>query len=215
MVSVCGLKDALISCSEPLDAEREAAEAVFFEDIDAGLVEHQVRAKAHRRVEGALQGLQIGVVVGVVGQRDVEVARRLVEGVIALAVDGAGEDLRGVVEYRGGAVAVVNVEVEDRDALDGPVVEERGGGDGEVIEDAEAFAAVSEGVVGAAGEVAGDAEAERGARRGEGAEDAGEGASDEPGRPGQADVTDLGRRQLAAEEGVDPRLAVGVAQVRA
>ena len=97
----------------------------------------------------------------------------------------AGEDA-------GGAVALVHVAVDDEHARGAAFVEERLGGDGHVVEDAVAGAALRPGVVRAAGHVAGEAVLQReagGEQRPGGGE---EGAAGDGGGVGQADGALLG-----------------------
>jgi hypothetical protein len=65
--------------------------------------------------EGFGRAAQVVVVAGAVGEVDVEVAGGLGEGEVAGAVEREGEDAGVVGEDRRGAVALVDVAVDDHD----------------------------------------------------------------------------------------------------
>ena len=99
------------------------------------------------------QRREVLVVAGAVLERDVEVADFLAEREVVRAVHREREHRRLVAEDRRGAVALVDVAVDDRGARDGAVAQQHAGGDRDVVEHAVALAAIAEGVVRAAGEV--------------------------------------------------------------
>ena len=76
-----------------------------------------------------------------------EVGRRAGPGIQRALVDARVEDLRGAVEDRLGAVAVVDVPVEDQDPLGAALGDRVGRRDGDVVEQAEAHRPVALGVV--------------------------------------------------------------------
>ena len=76
-------------------------------------------------------------------------------------MDREGEHARVVGEDRRGAVALVHVEVDHQRAADQPLGQQQAGGDRHVVEHAEAGAEAGEGVMAAAGGVAGDAMLQR------------------------------------------------------
>jgi hypothetical protein len=78
-----------------------------------------------------------------------------------LLVDGKSEDGIVVAENVSGAVALMNVGVHDDSVLDEFIALQAADSDGDVVYRAEAFAVIGVGVVKAAGEVAGEAVAER------------------------------------------------------
>src|SRR5207342_420727 len=128
----------------------------------------------------------------------VEVARFLREREVACAVDGEREDRIVAGEDRRGAVALVHVAIDDGDARESRLGLQRARGDGGVIEDAEAFAAIAERVVRAAGEVGAPAARERLARRGEGGTTGAARALHHSLRPWKTNRLLLGRRKRAA-----------------
>ena len=168
--------------------------------IDAGVVEDEVGAEGLGGGERVGEDLEVGAVGEAVGQREVEVRGGLARRVVALGVQRQGEDVGAAGEDAGGAVALVDVAVDDEHAGDEALVEQRLGGDGDVVEDAEAGAAVGAGVVRAAGHVAGEPVLEReagGEQRAGGGE---EGAAGDGGGVGQADARGLSagaRRRFA------------------
>ena len=127
----------------------------------------------------------------------------LARGVVALGVQREGQDVGAAGEDAGGAVALVDVAVDDQDAGDAALVDERLGGDGDVVEDAEAGAAVGPGVVRAAGHVAGEAVLEREAGGEQGAGGGEEGAAGDGGGVGQADRARLGGGQALVRHPLD------------
>ena len=155
------------------------------------------------------EDLEVGAVAEAVGQGTVEVRAGLARGVVALGVEREGEDVGAAGEDARGAVALVHVAVDDEDAGDDALVEERLGGDGHVVEDAVAGAALGAGVVRAAGHVAGDPVLEREAGGEERAGRREEGAAGDGGGVGQADGARLGggeglvRHPLDVRERVD------------
>ena len=76
-----------------------------------------------------------------------EVRGRAGPGIQRALVDARVEDLRGAVEDRLGAVAVVDVPVEDQDPLGAALGDRVGRSDGDVVEQAEAHRPVALGVV--------------------------------------------------------------------
>ena len=90
--------------------------------------------RGKRHVDG---GAEAAAAAGVVGEAGARVLRPLVRRGV--------EDVRLLVEDGLGAVAVVHVPVEDGDALAGGV--QHRGGDGDVVDEAEAHGAVARGVM--------------------------------------------------------------------
>ena len=67
-----------------------------------------------------------------------------------------GEGFRLALEDRGGAVALMDVEIDHQRPLDQPLLAQNADRDGDIVEEAEARAMIGEGVVAAAGGVAGE-----------------------------------------------------------
>ena len=187
-----GLDHEAVAPGEPLVAEGEPAELVVGMGIDAGIVEHDVRPMADD--ESRQVGLQHGAIdriAGAGGHADVEIARLLGWRVVRLAVEREGEGLRLAPKDRGGAVALMDVEIHDQRPLDQPFLTQDPDCDGDVVEEAEAGAVIGKGMVTAAGCVAGQSMLER--------ETAGEhGAAD---RRAPAAHKCLGQRQTEASNG--------------
>ena len=83
------------------------------ESIDTGLIEDDVRLEGEDLGEGGIELKEIGGVFGGVGQADIEGALLLAKREVALAMDGESEDVRVAEEDLRGAVALMNVEVDD------------------------------------------------------------------------------------------------------
>ena len=133
-----GLDDVVIAGGEAGVGEGEVAELVVVVGVDAGVVDHEVGFDLLEQVgEETAEGLEVVVVVDAFRQGHVEVGGDFASGEVFLAVDRAGEDAGLVGEDSGGAVALVDVEVEDKDLMGELSVQGVGGGDGEVVEDAE------------------------------------------------------------------------------
>ena len=153
-VAASEAEDESVAAAEAIDGEREAAELVFTVRIGAGDVEDEVGMKI---VEGAgevrVEDGEIVFVAEAIGEIGVESGGRPGLRIIVLLMNGESED-RGIAgKNGGGTVAVVDVGVDDHGSLDGTVVLEAADGDGDVVDDAEAFAVVGEGVMEAAADV--------------------------------------------------------------
>ena len=90
-------------------------------------------------------------------QADVEVARRLPGGVVALLMHREGEDVGIAPENRGRAVTVMHVQIDDRRASQHSLPPQRAKRDRHVVDETEPLAVIGEGVVKAAAEMHGDA----------------------------------------------------------
>ncbi len=123
------------------------------------------------------------------------------------------EDARVAGEDRRRAVALVHVEVDDDDAQRRLGLE-HAGGDRDVVEDAVAAAARGGGVVGAAGEVGGNALAKGSARRRNRRPDRAARALDHLLAPRKADRALLGRAERSARHRADIRGVVDKGQLR-
>ena len=109
--------------------------------------------------------------------------RRLVDG------DGAYGGLVG--EEEGGAVSLMDVQVEDGGGGDPSLAAEEREGYGAVVEDAVAVAGVGAGVVGASGQADADAVFQGVAGGGDGGADRAAGALDQLGRPGETEAAEV------------------------
>src|SRR5690348_221510 len=89
------------------------------------------------------------------------------------------------------AVALVNVEIDDRGATDAASVLQGPNGDRDVVEDAKPFPMIGEGVVSATGEIHRNAVLERGRRGLAGAANGAERSFDERGRPWEAEESEF------------------------
>ena len=76
-------------------------------------------------------------------------------------MDRNGEDAGVIVENCSGAIAVMNVGIDDHGFLDGAIGLQAAHGDGDIVDGAETFAVISVGVMEAAAQVRTEAIAER------------------------------------------------------
>ena len=184
-------------------AEAEAAEAIASVGIHAGVVEHQVGLHLLDQIrQHGPDRRQIGLVLQAIGEGQVEVAGLLAQREVRGGVGREGEHARIAREDRCGAVALVHVEVHHQQLAHQSFGEQHPGGDGHVVEDAEAAAVVGEGVVGAAGQVAGQAVLQRQAGREHGAAHR-QPAAPHQGRGGrQADAAFRRRAQCTTGKGL-------------
>jgi hypothetical protein len=172
----------------------QAAECFGGPRVGPGEQDRQpVGAAAPRRVEAAVERLEVGRVRGAVRQVDVEVRRHALERVVARPVQGGDEDGRVPGEQLGVPVALVHVQVEDQHALPEPVPAERRHRDGHVVERAEPAAGAVARVVRAATERGAHAVLERRPGGRLGRADRVQGAGHERGRPRQAEARGLAR----------------------
>ena len=176
-----------IAPAEAVERQPEAAELISIQRIDAGLEEDDVGPRqVERSRQVALEARNIFRILTTIEKLDVEGRALLVEGKIIRAVHGEGEHGRIVREDRGGAVALVDVEVDHQRALDQPFALQSARGHRDVVEDAESGAAVRERMVRPAREVAGDTVVERGACCQHRPEDAGARSGEERCAPGES-----------------------------
>jgi len=156
------LDDPRIARGQPRVAEREQAEGVVAVDIDAGVVEHQVRLVERQQIaERIVDHLQVVRVAKARRQRDIPVAFGLARRKVLFAVQRDGHRVGHVRQDACGAVALMHIAIEDQHAADAPALEQRQGDHRQVVEDAEARGMVAMGVMGAAGQVAGQAVLQR------------------------------------------------------
>ncbi|KIT94466.1 hypothetical protein QT23_00235, partial [Staphylococcus aureus] len=95
----------------------------------------------------ARQRFEIFLVAHPVGQRHVERRARLADRKVLLCVDRIGGDLGPSRRERSGAVALMDVAIDDQDAV--TLLRQPGRGDGQIVEHAEARAGIGQGMVAA------------------------------------------------------------------
>ncbi len=172
---LAGFDDGGVSFYDADGGHFQVGEGIFGHGVAAGEVEGYVGGEAVEEIgEGLVEDVEVCLVVGFWFEFDVEVGSWFGEGVDVVLVHGEGEDVGVEGEDEGGAIAVVDVEVDDHGGGDGFFLDEGADGDGYVVVDAEAFAGVGEGMVETSAEVDGDAGLEGAASGEEGA--AGDGA---------------------------------------
>ena len=126
----------------------------------------------------------------------------------------AGEQLRIAGEDGGGAVALMHVAIKNQHPLYQPAGAQRPGGDRQIIKNAEAGAEVIVGVVGAAGQVAGNAVLQRQLGGEQSAHGRDAGAPDQVFTPGQAHAFGFPLAESVAEKAVEILRAVRQRQQR-
>lgn len=173
---------------QPCESQRQPPEAVVPVGVGAGQVDDEVGAGA---VEGGaetpVEAGEVGAIAAAVGKLDVEVAFRLGKREVAGAVDGEGVDAVVAGQDGGGAVALMHVAIDHQHPADAALGLQGAGGDGGVVEDAEAFPPVPVGMVGAARQVGGDAIGQGGPAGAQGGAGGAAGAFDHGGAPGKTD----------------------------
>ncbi len=143
---------------------------------------------------------QIGGIAGFGRQGDIEVAGPLVQRIVGRAMHREGGDPRLLLEDRCGAVALMDVEINHHRPADAAFGEQQPGRDRDVVEHAKASTVLGEGMVAAAGGVAGQAVLERQAGGQHGAAAGRLGAGGDRGRDRQADpARDRGRHPLGQD----------------
>ena len=107
-----------VAFGEAGEAQRQPAEAVVVVGVGAGQIDDEIGAgEVEGGVEAVVELQQVGIVVAAVWQFDVEIAGFLLEGKITGAVDGEGENTVVAAQDAGGAVALMDIAIDDQDAL--------------------------------------------------------------------------------------------------
>ncbi len=131
--------------------ERQAAKLVGHMRVHPGEIENQVRPMGLDQPWQMLrQGHKIRPVPGARRQPDIQIGHGLACGEIRLAVHREGEHARLIGEDRGGAIALVHVQIHHQNALRVPRRQEPPAGDGDIIEHAVTRAEPGMGMVAAA-----------------------------------------------------------------
>lgn len=181
--------DKTIAHLKAVVSQREAAEFVVDVWIDAGLVEDDVGAERveDRREFGGEDG-EVGGVGGAVGERHVAVGGLFADREVFLGVHREGEGAWFVREECCGAIALVDIEINDEDAARIGFGEQPRRGDGEIVQHAVARPCIVQRVVRAACSVRGVAMCEREARGEVGAACREDRAARDARRDGKADT---------------------------
>lgn len=212
-VLVNQIEDDGVALREVGVGQAHLTKAVVLVEVGTGDPEDDIGVEAwKKRREGEAELMQEFRAGDVAGKRDVEIAGGFDRRVVFADVNGVGEDTGILGEDGVGAVALVGVGVDDEDAGVGGVKVEGADGDGDVVEHAVAEAPVGEGVVGATGEVTGEALAEGGVEGGEGATGFEAGAEEEGGAGGKAEANGSGMIEGGGFDGVQVGIEVDVKQ---
>lgn len=197
-----------IAEGEIFERQRETAEAVCRESIHTGLEEDQLRMGVQGYGERFVESRKVLFGLCSIWKFNVDAAALLVKREVAGCMEREGEDSLVVLKDAGGSIALVDVEIDDRDAGNAPAMARPLGCDGQIVEYAKSGAFVSESVVSAACDCARDARFERGLGSGKSGSGAGEGSLDESFGPGEADAPDDSGIERAVQKALD--IGVGV-----
>jgi len=214
-------------------AEVQQAQGIVAMNVHACVVDHQIRLVQRQEIaERIVDSLQVVRVAEAWRESDVPVAAGLAGREILLAMQRHRDRIRNLLENPRGAVALVDVAIEDQHAPDSAAFQQRQRDDGEVVEDAEAGRMIVMGMVRAAGQVAGQAVPKREVGRQQRAADRPHGALRKFRAPRQTQAAqlftahvacavaldiaaimsqreDLGRTQLRANQSLVSRQAAG------
>src|SRR5580704_18487135 len=118
-----GAHDHAVALFETSGSETEAAEAIGGERVDACLVEDEVWVEIRHLWKNGGEGAEVFVVGDAGVEFYVDGALLLAQREVGFAVNRDGEDGRVVAENVSGAVALVDIEIEDGDAVDAVFLE--------------------------------------------------------------------------------------------
>ena len=199
-----------VAGGQALVGQLQVTQGVVLVHIDTGVVQHQVRLVQRQQVvKRVLDHLQVRAIVHAAGQGNVPIAFGLAGGEVLLAVQRHGDRFGGVVQDARGAVALVHVAVEDQDAVHAAGFQQVAADHRQVVEDAEPRRVVIVGMMGAAGQVAGDAVLQRQFGRKQRATHRAHRAPRQRLAPGQAQATLVLARQLTVHVALDVVAVVG------
>ena len=134
----------------------QKAKPVALMNVDPGVIQHQIR-RDHRLQppQRIIKDRQIGGLIGMSVDLDIEIAFRLARRVIGLAMQRAGKEIGTAGQNARGAVTLMNITVKDQDSPHRPLLRKADGAIGKVIEYAIAGAVPVMGMMRAAGGMAG------------------------------------------------------------
>ena len=175
--------------------ECQPAKPVVAVRVHAGLMQHQLRPMPGKQcAERRFQRGEIIGIAGAIGQSDIVGRARLSHRKILFGMDGKRDDVTAPGHDTSRAIALVHVAIDNQDAARGAFGHQPVGGDGEIIGDAIAGAAVGTGMMAATGAVCSPAVGEGVERCSVGAADHQPRAAGYGGGNGQADAAfDFGR----------------------
>jgi hypothetical protein len=108
----------LVAAFEAFNGKRKPAELVLAIRVGAGDVEQQMGREVHRHLERATEAIEIFAISDAVTQIDVDHGRRFLAWIVIELVQRKREHAAVARENRGGAVAVVNVAIDDQGSFD-------------------------------------------------------------------------------------------------
>lgn len=146
-------KDHFIACPATFKGEGEPSQLVRGQDIHPALIQDHLRLEfGHEGVQDLVQTMEVIKVTSAIGQCDVEGALRLVQRIVIGPMHAEGKDAVLLSCDVRGAIALVDIQVDDANAFH-TTVQKVISGDGEVIEEAKAFCMTGKGVVRSTGDV--------------------------------------------------------------
>jgi hypothetical protein len=154
------IEDRPVASGEAGHRQLQTSEPIALVGIGSGKVDDQMRGKAPEQFsQRAVQRFQIDIVAGTVGKRDIKVADLFFERIVMLAMQRQRE-------YRIVAIALVDIEVDNGDALHAALSLHQSRCDRGIVEHAKTLAVISVCVMRSAGKIGCDAIRERSAARG-------------------------------------------------
>lgn len=148
-------QDVTVPAREALVAELQSTESIVDMWIDSRVVEHQIRLQFFEKAGKILrEGVEVCLIFESVIEADVEVARELSKRKVLLRMHRKGKHRARVRHCSRGAVSLMDIEIDDEDPIDAPVVDESFRSDRKIVEDTEAGTKVRMCMVCSAGHVA-------------------------------------------------------------
>lgn len=194
------VEDLAVSLQQAFVSHGEAAESIGLQGIDAGLIEDDVGPKSMNLGQHFIEVAQVCIISGKVGQMEIEGALLLAEREVAAPVHRQREDIRIVTEDFRGAIALMNVEINDGRALNHSIGPQLLDGDGNVIEDAESGALGAHRVMRAAAESGAESAGQRFVGGADRSAHGRERTLHQLRGPGKADAPQSGWGQLSQQE---------------
>jgi len=150
--------DKRVATAEAFEGKRETTQLIFPVGVGATDVEEQVRMEVVKRLHEVLfEDGQVVVVGGAIREVEIDVGGGLGHGVVVLLMNRKSEDVGVASKDFRGAIAVVNVSIDDHSRANDSISLEAADSNGDIMNHAEAFAVVGKGVVEAAADARGKA----------------------------------------------------------
>src|SRR5262249_17503901 len=104
----------MVAVAETVESERQTAETVASQSIDAGLVKDNTRLECAHAGQDGHERREILFVPGAVGELDINAAPLLPERKVVARVERDSQYFGIVLEEESGTVALMDVEIDDR-----------------------------------------------------------------------------------------------------